>query len=118
MGMAKEQNGGRMGLRLLEVCVYVSTKTTNTVGRYYYVCLKSLLTPIGCINDNGTRIAKDTSYINDGFEFRCVMDTEGYLFFEPASCVDSKGKRHQPGDTWDHETGVSWVYVLCNKSYL
>jgi len=85
-------------------------------GRYYYICSKSVLTPVGCINDNGTRVVKDTSYIADGFEFRCVEDTEGYLFFEPASCVDSKGNKHQPGDTWDHETGGNYWFI-CNREY-
>lgn len=95
---------------------YWDSGSELTRGRYYYRCTDGRLEPIGCINDDSQRIAKDESYISEGFEYRCVMDTEGYLYFEPAACVTSNGQRHQPGDTWDHPDGKAY-WFKCQREY-
>jgi hypothetical protein len=88
-------------------------------GRYWYKCDSGNLVPIGCITDDKKRVLRvcacalsghprvqDDSYVDNGFEYRCVLDTEGYLYFEPASCVTNDSVKHQPGDTWDSPEGV------------
>ncbi len=54
---------------------------------------------------------QDDSYVDNGFEYKCVLDTEGYLYFEPASCVTNDSVKHQPGDTWDSPEGVRWLFT-------
>lgn len=86
-------------------------------GRYWYQCTKGTLQPIGCISDSKQRIKRGDSYVDDGFEYRCVLDTEGYLYFEATSCVTKEGTKHQPGDTWDHPDGKNYWFI-CSREYL
>jgi len=86
-------------------------------GRYFYTCQKGRLVPQGCINDDAKRIMKNDKYEADGFQYKCVMDTEGYLYFEPSACVSTDGGIHQPGDTFDHVDGANY-YLKCQRDYL
>lgn len=86
-------------------------------GRYWYQCTKGNLEPIGCITDDKKRVKRGDSYVDNGFEYKCVLDTEGYLYFEAASCVTVDNVKHQPGDTWDHPQGKNYWFI-CSREYL
>lgn len=100
-----------------EAAKWFESGTEIVRGRYYYECQKGRLVPIGCINDDNTRILKNDFYIQEGFQYKCVMDTEGYLYFEPSACVTTDGGIHQPGDTWDHTDDANY-YLKCQRDYL
>lgn len=87
-------------------------------GKYWYICSQGELKPQGCFTSTNKRLSIDDTFVENGYEMKCVLDRSGYLQFIFTACVPNTGKRYEIGETWEDEQHMYWFECKADGPYL
>jgi len=83
-------------------CRKVPDGQTVDRARYWYTCSDGTLLPSGCLDNNHKRLGIGQTYVDNGYEFKCLIDNDQTLYIEFNACVID-GRKIAPGETTSND---------------
>jgi len=76
---------------------------TKEQGRYWYACQSGTMVMKGCLSEKHARLNNHDTFVNNGYVFECVQDSNGDYMFKYGGCLAENGQQHNAGDTWQDD---------------
>jgi hypothetical protein len=87
-------------------------------GKYWYECRNGELEPRGCFGENDERMFLYQTYMSNGYEIECALDSKGYLGFKFVSCSPDGQQKYKVGQTWEDSKRMYWFECKQDGPYL